>query len=55
MVREYTKPSLTYDSDKLPGVAGLAALGAEQDNGKYCAVYGWKTCLLGFVGGRSLD
>jgi hypothetical protein len=37
MVSEYTKRSLTYDSDKLPGVAGLAALVAEQDNGKYCA------------------
>lgn len=37
MIREYTKRGLTYNSDKLPGVAGLAALVAEHDDGKYCA------------------
>lgn len=53
MVTEYSKRSLTYISDKLPAVAGLAALVAEHDGGKYCAGVWWEDVAWGLCWKKS--
>lgn len=47
MVTEYTKRNLTYISDRLPAIAGLAALVAEHDGGKYCSGIWWEDVAFG--------
>ncbi|KAI1734706.1 heterokaryon incompatibility protein-domain-containing protein [Xylaria scruposa] len=42
MVLRYTRRNLSYESDKLPALSGLASIVAEHTNFKYCAGIWWE-------------
>ena len=55
MISEFSNRSLTYDTDKFPALAGIAAEVSEIANGKYCAGTWWGDLPQGLFGYRSLS
>ncbi|KAE9370086.1 HET-domain-containing protein, partial [Stipitochalara longipes BDJ] len=49
MISAFSNRSLTYDTDKLPALAGIASRVAEMANGKYCAGIWWDDLPQGLL------
>ncbi|RDL35759.1 uncharacterized protein BP5553_06371 [Venustampulla echinocandica] len=47
MIEDYSRRQLRFDSDKLPGVSGLASILANEDGARYCAGIWWEDIWYG--------